>query len=97
MAENMTSSELSSGTVNGRGIKLAGAALVAPGSSLILDGKILPGAAHLVGGLLARWALGPIGWLLVAANSYSQSVTGKNLPEQVQAMRPNQTGVPPQE
>jgi hypothetical protein len=96
MAEKMTSSELSSGTVIGRGIKIAGEALVAPGSSLILDGKILPGAAHVVGGLLARWALGPIGWLLVAANSYSQSVTGKNLPEQVEAMRANQAGVPPQ-
>jgi hypothetical protein len=94
MAENMTSSELSSGTVIGRGIKIAGETLIAPGSSLILDGKILPGAAHVVGGLLARWALGPVGWLLVAANSYSQSVTGRNLPEQVQAMRASH--VPPE-
>ena len=96
MTENTTGSELSSGTTLGRGIKIAGEAFVAPGSSLILDGRILPGAAHVVGGLLARWALGPIGWLLVAANSYSESVTGKSLPDQVQSMRARQAGVPPQ-
>ncbi|HKI01958.1 MAG TPA: DUF6072 family protein [Thermoanaerobaculia bacterium] len=79
--------EPSSNTVIGRGIKILGET-VAPGASLVLDGEILPGAAHLVGGLVARWAFGPVGWLLVAANSYSKSVTGKSLTEHLQSTRP---------
>lgn len=75
--------EPASGVVVGRGIKILGEA-VAPGASLVLDGKILPGAAHLVGGLVARWAFGPVGWLLVAANSYSKSVTGRSLTEHIE-------------
>jgi hypothetical protein len=54
----------------------------APGASLLIDGKILPGVGHLVVGLLLRSAivpLGPIGYGLVIANSYATSVTGKNL------------------
>jgi hypothetical protein len=54
----------------------------APGASLLIDGKILPGVGHLVLGLLLRSAivpLGPIGYGLVIANSYATSVTGKNL------------------
>ncbi len=73
------SAEPSGGTVASRGIKVAGEALVAPGSSLILDGDIINGGVHLAGGLLARWAVGPVGWFLVAANSYSKSVTDRNL------------------
>jgi hypothetical protein len=79
--------EAASGVVIGRGIKILGEA-VAPGASLVLDGKILPGAAHLVGGLVARWAFGPVGWLLVAANSYSKSVTGRSLTEHLASTRP---------
>jgi hypothetical protein len=44
--------EPSSNVVIGRGIKILGETLV-PGASLVLDGEILPGAAHLVGGLVA--------------------------------------------
>ena len=79
--------EPSSDVVIGRGLKMLGET-VAPGVSLVLDGKILPGAAHLVGGLVARWAFGPVGWLLVAANSYSKSVTGRSLTEHLQSTRP---------
>ena len=79
--------EPGTGVVLGRGLKIVGEALVAPGSSLILDGQILPGAAHVVGGLLAKWALGPVGWLLVAANSYSRSVTGLGLTDYVKRGR----------
>ena len=60
-------------------VKLAGEAFVAPGSSLILDGDLVAGGAHLVGGMVAKWAFGPVGWFLVAANSYSKSVTGTEL------------------
>ena len=79
--------EATSGVVIGRGIKILGETVV-PGASLVLDGKILPGAAHLVGGLVARWAFGPVGWLLVAANSYSKSVTGRSLTEHLGSARP---------
>lgn len=82
--------EPSSTVVIGRGIKILGETVV-PGASLVLDGKILSGAAHLVGGLVARWAFGPVGWLLVAANSYSKSVTGRHLPEHLQSTRPETT------
>ncbi len=86
MAQQTTgTSEPSGGTIALRGVKLAGEALVAPGSSLILDGKIVAGGAHLIGGLLARAALGPLGWILVAANSYTKSVTGNHLHEQIGA------------
>ena len=54
----------------------------APGASLLMDGKILPGAAHLVVGILLRTAIGPIGYGLVIANSYASSTTGKNLIKQ---------------
>lgn len=74
-SENVQSSE---SAVN-RGVKLAGEALVAPGTSLLLDGQVVAGGAHLVGGLVARALLGPLGWFLVAANSYTRSVTGSNL------------------
>ena len=79
--------EPASAVVIGRGIKILGETVV-PGASLVLDGKILPGAAHLVGGLVARWAFGPVGWLLVAANSYSKSVTGRSLTEHLASTRP---------
>ncbi|HEX3127578.1 MAG TPA: DUF6072 family protein [Thermoanaerobaculia bacterium] len=78
--------EPASGVVIGRSVKILGET-VAPGASLVLDGKILPGAAHLIGGLVARWAFGPIGWLLVAANSYSKSVTGRSLPGHLESTR----------
>lgn len=79
MAEKSTTADQNGSTIFSRGVKIAGETLVAPGSSLILDGKIAEGSAHLVGGLVARAFLGPIGCLLVAANSYSKSVTGKNV------------------
>lgn len=44
-----------------------------------MDGKILPGTAHLIAGLLLRTAIGPIGYGLVIANSYSSSTTNKSL------------------
>lgn len=62
-------------------VKLVGEAVV-PGASLLMDGKILEGGAHVIVGGLARVVLGPVGLLLVAANSYSTSATGKNLLKQ---------------
>src|SRR5215204_912780 len=83
--------EPANNVIIGRGIKILGETVV-PGASLVLDGKILPGTVHLVGGLVARWAFGPVGWLLVAANSYSKSVTGRSLTEHLQSPRPEEAG-----
>ena len=74
----MPQSESSSGVLLSRAVKLAGET-IAPGASLLLDGQVGIGALHFVGGALARMAFGPLGLLLVAANSYSTSVTGKSL------------------
>ncbi len=62
-------------------VKLIGEAVV-PGASLLLDGQILKGGAHLLVGVAAKALLGPIGLAIVVANSYSQSTTGKNLIKQ---------------
>ncbi|MBL8970963.1 MAG: hypothetical protein JNK56_10305 [Myxococcales bacterium] len=59
-------------------IKLLGEAFV-PGASLLMDGKIVPGCAHLIVGTWAKAAIGPVGAALVIANSYSESTTGKSL------------------
>jgi hypothetical protein len=63
-------------------IKLASEGLLTPGASLLLDGDIRRGGAHVLVGLAARALLGPVGWLLVAANSFSRSTTGLGLTEQ---------------
>jgi hypothetical protein len=74
-----TQSQPTPGEMVVNGLKAIGEVAVAPGSSLIIDGDIKSGALHLLGGLVAKWALGPIGLIAVATNSYSKSVTGKSL------------------
>jgi hypothetical protein len=61
------------------GVKLVGEILLLPGTSLLLDGKVKPGLLHAGAGVLARLVLGFPGLAVVAANSYSLSLTGKNL------------------
>lgn len=68
-------------TVAENAVKLVGEVFV-PGASLFMDGKILPGGAHLVAGVIARAVLGPVGLALVVANSFSKSTTGKSLLKQ---------------
>lgn len=65
------------------GIKLVAEAVFAPGSSLLMDGNVKTGALHLVGGLAAKSAIGPAGWALAAANSFSVSVSGQHLHEHI--------------
>lgn len=65
-------------TVVTNGVKLVGETVV-PGASLLLDGQFVNGAAHVAAGLGARLAFGPIGLLLVCADSFSKSVTDKFL------------------
>jgi hypothetical protein len=62
-------------------IKLVGEAFV-PGASLLLEGKIVEGGAHLLAGIAARTFLGPIGLAVVIANSYAKATTGKSLLKQ---------------
>lgn len=80
MSDAKKSSWVGDETLN-RGVKIAGEALLTPGSSLLVDGQYKKGLAHVGGGILAGLVLGPIGPLLVAANSYCQSVGGRNLVE----------------
>lgn len=74
-------------TVAENAVKLVGEVFV-PGASLLMDGKILPGGAHLLAGVVARAVLGPVGLALVVANSFSKSTTGKNLLKQFAALKP---------
>ncbi|WP_144404075.1 DUF6072 family protein [Caballeronia cordobensis] len=60
------------------GVKLVGEAFV-PGASLLMDGNVVNGAAHVAAGLGIKMLLGPAGLLLAAADSYSKSVTDKYL------------------
>jgi hypothetical protein len=76
------------------GVKLVGEALT-PGISLLMDGKLGSGAAHVLVGFVARWALGPIGYIATAANSYSKSVNDKYLWEYVgDALKKKEAEVP---
>lgn len=90
----MSESESSSGVLLSRALKLAGET-IAPGASLLLDGKVGIGALHFVGGTLARMAFGPLGVLVVAANSYSKSVTGKSLVANLQEISGGGPSTPP--
>jgi hypothetical protein len=72
-------------TVVANGAKLVGESFI-PGASLYLDGDVAPGLAHTVVGLGARallGALGPLAMVVVAADSYTKSVTDRNLYEHV--------------
>ncbi len=63
------------------GVKAVADSMILPGSSLLMDGDIKNGAIHAAGGILARAVVGPVGWVAIAANSFSNSVTGKHLHE----------------
>ena len=83
MAETQTQSD-----VLQNGLKLVSEAVITPGASLILEGRIMEGALHAVVAVAAGALLGPVGVFLTAANSYSMSTTGKNLQTQIaDAMR----------
>lgn len=65
------------------GVKIISDVAVLPGSSLLVEGKILEGSAHAIVGHVAMRLIGPVGWVLVAANSYSKSSSGLGLYEHV--------------
>src|SRR2546429_4087410 len=68
-------------------VKLVGDVVVLPGSSLLVQGRVLPGSAHAILGLLASRFLGtvagPLGWILLAANSYAKASSGLYLHDHV--------------
>jgi hypothetical protein len=61
------------------GIKLITDFGVLPGSSQILNGNYSSGLSHAAVGIAGRIALGPVGWVLTAANSFSKSTTDKHI------------------
>jgi hypothetical protein len=60
------------------GVKLVGETML-PGASLLLDGNLVNGAAHVAVGAAAAAFVAPWAVLLVVADSFSKSVSGKNL------------------
>jgi len=60
------------------GIKLVGETML-PGASLLLDGNLVNGAAHVAVGAAAAAFVAPWAVLLVVADSFWKSVSGKNL------------------
>jgi hypothetical protein len=87
-------------TAVGNGVKLVGEALV-PGASELIEGNIGSGISHFViGGVLATLLapsfplLAGLAGIGVRMNSYSQSVSGKNLIQAVRAELPAKTTLP---
>ncbi|HTQ78951.1 MAG TPA: DUF6072 family protein [Thermoanaerobaculia bacterium] len=68
-------------------LKLAGETLVSPGVSLALEGRVAAGLAHRGGANLAKALFGRVGWVLVAANSYSLAANGKSLFSELREIR----------
>jgi len=71
-----------SNTAIGNGVKLIGEMAFLPGTSHLLDGEIKTGALYAAAGFATRVFLGGPAVLLVAADSFSRSVTGKGLIDQ---------------
>jgi hypothetical protein len=70
-------------SVLSNGVKLWGETFVTPGASLVMDGRIGSGLMHGALGLAATALLGPaapIARILLAINSYSQSMTEPERP-----------------
>ena len=82
MSEEIKSEIKQDNQIFKNGFKLIGERFL-PGASLLMDGKIVEGGLHAVAGLGAGLIFGLPGMFLLAANSYSKSVTGKNLLEHV--------------
>lgn len=60
------------------GVKLVGETVL-PGASLLLDGNLVNGAAHAAVAVAAATFVAPWAVVVVIADSFSKSVTGKNL------------------
>jgi hypothetical protein len=78
MAEHI---EMSTGT-GANALKIASEYFVGPGTSQVLSGNIGSGLIHFGAGIVAKSLLGPLGVLLVCANSYSNATTQRHLHQQ---------------
>jgi Family of unknown function (DUF6072) len=76
----------------GNAVKLLSEVVIMPGTSEFLEGHITSGVGHAALGFAARALLGVPGLLLVAADSYSSSVTGKYLHQQIMDSLQSLTG-----
>lgn len=56
---------------------------IIPGGSNLVKGDLTQGACHLILGIAAGMALGPLGVLAVKANSLAKATTGQSVIEQV--------------
>lgn len=63
----------------GNGVKLVGEMAFLPGTSHLLDGNVKIGALYAAAGFATRLLLGAPAVLIVAADSFSRSTTGKGL------------------
>ncbi len=83
---DMETNNMTPGRLLVNGAKVLGEVAIVPGASLIVDGEVKSGIVHAAGGLLGLAVLGPVlgplTWLAVGADSYSRSVTGKNIVNQ---------------
>lgn len=68
-------------------IKLVGESFL-PGASLMMNGQIAQGGAHMLVGAVAKMLLGPIGVAVVIGNSFSSATTGKNLLQHLSSLKP---------
>lgn len=54
---------------------------VVPGGSNFINGDLKQGALHLIGAVAAGAFLGPLGAILVGANSFTKATTGHHMHE----------------
>jgi hypothetical protein len=77
-------------------LKILGEVALVPGASRLIDGDLKDGSLHAAAGLLVRGLvggpIGVIGSLLVAANSYSRSTSGRNLNEHFSSKSGDEAG-----
>ncbi len=66
----------------GNTVKLVGE-VVMTGTSELVDGNIKSGSGHILLGAVGSALLGPLGLLLVKANSFSHSVSEKHLHQHI--------------
>ena len=69
----------------GNTIKLVGELLL-PGASGLIDGNIKAGLGHTLLGVAGFALVGPVGLVLVKANSYAYSVSEKHLHQHVREL-----------
>ena len=60
-------------------VKFAGDFAIVPGASQFMHGKMASGLGHAAVGIILRGVVGPVGWAAIAANSFTKSMSNKNI------------------